>query len=350
MAKRAEAGERLLLHAIADLSALKTIGPRGVECAGMPVRAIKEGRIVALVSMAPQPIELPRWLSWVPLPSAPSAAPVCAALSSLLPVLPVGLGTVFENEERLRQMLLARESEIASFVIDHARYVECDLAASFRVEAARAELRASRSANLLNAETESERQLVQHSLDQAVAGRRGTFIARLRRRIMDHAADIIVREMDDATGAMRHTILIPREMRAEFRSSLLELAEDAGVGAWLRISAYRAPVSFRRLEISSASEGEVTEARARLGVEEMADRTAIRVAYERTLERTYANDTPEDQRSRIANLERSFGLLSLVADGQMKATREPIAKFDAAALKSTWLLQLCTHDLKDLAA
>ncbi|MFZ1991053.1 MAG: GvpL/GvpF family gas vesicle protein [Alphaproteobacteria bacterium] len=350
MAETANAGERILLHAIADLGALKVIGPRGVECAGTPVRAIKEGRIVSLVSMAPEPIKLPRWLDWLPRPSAPSALPVGAALSSLLPVLPVGPGTVFENEERLRQMLLARESEIASFVTDHSRYVECDLAAGFRVETARADLAASRQVGLLNAETESERQLVRHSLDQAIAGRRGTFLARLRRRVMDHAADIVVHEMDEATGAMRHTMLIPREIRAEFRSSLLALAEDAGAGSWLRLGAYRPPISFRRLEISSASEGEVSAARAKLGIEETADRTAIRVAYERTLERTYANDTQEEQRMRIASLERSFGLLSLVAEGQMKATREPVAKFDAAALKSTWLLQLCTHDLADRAA
>jgi len=156
--------------------------------------------------------------------------------------------------------------------------------------------------------------------------------------------------MDETTGAMRHTVLIPREIRAEFRASLLALAEDAGVGSWLRLGAYRPPISFRRLEISSASEGEVSAARAKLGVEETADRTAIRIAYERTLERTYANDAQEDQRLRISSLERSFGLLSLVAEGQMKATREPVAKFDAAALRSTWLLQLRTHDLKDRAA
>jgi hypothetical protein len=309
------------------------------------VRAIKEGRIVALVSMAPEPIKLPRWLDWLPRPSAPNPLPIGAALSSLLPVLPVGPRTVFEDEERLRQMLLARESEIASFVTDHSRYVECDLAAGFRVEAARGDLTASRSLSVLNAQTESDRQLVQQSLDQAIVGRRGTFLARLRRRIMDRAADIIVREMDETTGAMRHTMLVPREIRAEFRSSLLALAEEMGTGAWLRLGPYRPPISFRRLEISSASEGEVSAARAKLGVEETADRAAIRVAYERTLERTYANDTQEDQRLRIESLERSFGLLSLVAEGQMKATREPVAKFDAATLKSTWLLQLCTRDL-----
>jgi hypothetical protein len=257
---------------------------------------------------------------------------------------------VFESEEQLRQMLLARENEIASFVIDHSRYVECDLSAGFRVESARADLAASRSLATLRGETESERQLIQNSLEQAVAGRRGAFLARLRRRIMDAATDVLALETDEDTGTIRRKILVAREVRAEFRASMLELAMDAGAGAWIRLGHYRPPLSFRRLEISCANESDVNEARATLGVGETADCGAIRIAYERTVERTYSSELEAGHRARLASLASSFGLLSLVAYGQMKATRDPLVRFDGTALKSTWLLRLHMHDLADRAA
>ena len=350
MADTINASGRLWLHAIAGLGALKSIGPRGIACAGLRVRAVTEGRIVALVSRAPLPIRLPQWPDWIPRRRAPQALEVGSAIASLVPVLPVEPNTVFESEARLRQMLLARESEIESFIADHSQYLECEIEAGFDVESARADISASASIRSLHAETESERALVEHSISQALAGRRGTFLARLRRRITDHAAEIVMREMDEASGAMRHTILIPREIRADFGAALLALAEDSGAGAWLKVGPYCPPVSFCRLEISSAREGEVSAARATLGVEEMSDRAAIRNAYERTLERTYASDLQEDQRLRVASLEQSFGLLSLVADGQMSATHEQFVRFDAAALKSTWLLRLRRHELIDRAA
>src|SRR5262249_17759360 len=160
------------------------------------------------------------------------------------------------------------------------------------------------------AETESERALIEHSFDQFVAGRRGTFLARLRRCITDHASEIVVRDMDETGGGARPAAFFPRGDRGALRAALLALAQACGVGPGLEVGPFCPPVSFCRLEISSASEGEVSAARATLGVEETSDRAAIRNAYERTLERTYASELQEDQRARVASLEQSFGLLS----------------------------------------
>ncbi len=344
------APDRLVLHGIADLGALKMIGPRGVECAGVPVRAIKEGRVVALVSMAPAPRTLPRWLAWLPRPAPPSTAPVSAALSSLLAVLPVAEGTVFDGEEQLREMLLARESEIAGLVDDHAHYVECDLVAGFKSDVAEADIASSGPLSTLTETHEGERQLIERSIEQNVAGRRGAFVARVRRRMIDGAIDVLTIGGDDLRGLIKRKVLVAREARADFRNAMLSILEDAGAGAWLRIGPYRAPSSFRRLEIANADADEVDAARSRLGVESTTDRGAIRVAYERSLERTYSSQMQADRRVRLESLERSFGLLSLVAEGQMRATREPVVRLDGAALKSTWLLQLRMHDLADKAA
>lgn len=344
------APERLVLHGIADLGALKMIGPRGIECARMPVRAIKEGRIVALVSMAPEPRKLPRWLSWLPRPASPSTMPAAAALSSLLPVLAVAEGTVFDSEEQLRGMLLARESEIAGFVTDHSRYVECDLVAGFKSEAARADIVSSGPVSVLTSASDGERQLIERSIEQGIAGRRGAFVARVRRRMLDGAIDVLAPAEDDPRGIIKRRILVAREARSAFRRSMLSIMDDAGAGAWLKLGPYRPPVSFRRLDIAQAAAAEVEAARARLGIAETTDRGAIRVAYERSIERTYSGDAQQDDISRVKSLESSFGLLSLVAEGQMRATREAIVRLDAASLESTWLLQLRMHDLADKAA
>lgn len=342
------APERLVLHGIADLGALKVIGPRGVECARVPVRAIKEGRVVALVSMAPEPRKLPPWLSWLPRPALPSGLPVSAALSSLLPVLPVADGTVFESEAQLRQMLLARESEITGFVADHARYVECDLTAGFKPDAAEAEISASGPLSGLIGMNEGERQLIERSKEQVIAGRRGAFFARIRRRVIDGSIDALA--ADHPPGIIKRRVLVAREARADFRKSLLSILDDAGAGAWLRLGPYRPPASFRRLDISSAQPDEVDAARSRLGVEATTNRGAIRVAYERSLERTYSSAMEQDRHARLKSFESSFGLLSLVAEGQMRASRESVVRLDTAALKSTWLLKLHMHDLADKAA
>jgi Gas vesicle synthesis protein GvpL/GvpF len=336
--------DRLLLHGVADMSALRMIGPRMADFAGTPVRAIKEGRVVALVSMAPRPVRLPRWLSRMIEATAPNLEPVASALTSLFPMLPVTPGTTFASEEALRQMMLARESEIAGLIADHAGFVECELQAGFDGAKAERDIASSGPIAAIQSETESERALVEQSLNQSVMGRRAAFLARLHRRIMDSVADAIpVAAGDDGEG-IRRRLLIARQDRAQFRASLSSLLDDVGEGAWLRVGAFYPPKSFRRLEVSSADVARVDEARAALGLQETTERHAIRTAYERTIERLCARQAQDQPRQHLDRLESQFGLLNLVAEGQIRAAHgETPIRLDAAALKETWLLKFHMH-------
>ena len=337
----------LLLHGMADARAVSIIGPRAAEFAGVPVRAVEEGALVALVSAAPQPC-LPRWLNWIV--RSPGTAPVLSALSSILPFLPVAPGTLFESETSLRSMMSARGGELRALIDEHAAFVECDVMAAFDAPAAEADLSTSGPLALLRGDTEGERALIERSLAQSVNGRQAAFLARLNRRLLDGAVDMVELEAN-RPNALRRKLLIARKSRDAFRASLRSVAAEAGLGAWLRLGPYLPPVSFRRLEISSADVMEVNAARAALGVEEAAERASIRTAYTRTLERFYPRASDE-RRQKLVYLESVFGLLDRVAEGQIRAGRSASAmiRFDAEALKETWLLRLHRPDLAPKAA
>ena len=342
--------EGLLLHGVTDAQAAGIIGPRMAEFAGVPVRAVKQGGIAALVSAAPPPSRLQRWLSWMHKPS--SAAPVLSALSSMMPMLPVAPRTVFASEASLRSMMLARESELSALIAENASLLECDLMAGFDPVTAEVDLATQGPLALLRGETDSEKALIQKSVAQSVSGRQAMFLARLNRRVVDGAIDILTIEAPNKPDALRRRVLIERGRRAAFRASLRSLADEVGLGAWLRMGPYLPPISFRRLEISSADAGAVNAARAALGVDEAAERGSIRTAYNRTLERCYPRVAEAERRQRLAHLESLFGLLDRVAEGQIKAARGAgtMIRFDPDALKDTWLLRLHRHDLADRAA
>jgi len=344
-------GERLLMLGLIDAEGVASIGSSAVEFGGRPVRVIQSGGVAALVSPAPEPLRLTRWLT---LPARPvRLMPIVSALSSLVPILPVAPDTIFEGEEKLQCMLQAREAELCELIGAHAGLLECDLVAGFDNEAAEHDLLANSALAALHGEAGAEQILIERSLKQSIDGRRATFLARLNRCIIESAIDALPIESGDPGVALRRRILISRAARAPFRDALLSLAENAGAGAWLRVSPYLPPVSFRRLEISSADPQQVALAREALGVAETAERSAIRIAYHRSIERCYPySDCEPRRRRRLKRIEQQFGLLELVAEGQLRARHggETAIRFNEEALNETWLIRLHTPDLSRRAA
>lgn len=345
---------RLLLHGLTEPGAADMFGRDNSEFAGVPVKVITEGNVAALVSDCPVSLELPQWLSWLrklPKLPTPETPPFLSAISSMVPLLPAAAGTVFANEQALRKMLAGRAAEIEAFVADNCGYVECELTALFNNAVLQDDTAGLAPLSLLRAQNDAERDLVAQSVAQAIAGRKAAFIARLNRFLAEETSAMVPLDQD-STGTFRSRALIPRSDRLAFRRSLEAIAADAGNSARLTIGPYLPPLHFRCMEVRGADETRVGEARMALGVDETADRKAIRNAYHRALERVHPRRDAPDHQTRASQLTAQFRLLELVAEGQIKAARGALSaiRFDAEALQNTWLLRFHTNDVAERAA
>src|SRR5262249_25637777 len=147
-------------------------------------------------------------------------------------------------------------------------------------------------------------------------------------------------------------VLLARSSRKMFKLAIEDLARDAGQGARVWLGSFIPPVNFRRVEIRGADVAAVSAARTALGLEDSADRAAIRVAYRRTLERV-APISAGASREDVIRLGNQFNLLDLVAEGQIRAARgdaDMSVKFDPKTLSQTWLLRLHQRTVSDRVA
>jgi hypothetical protein len=340
----------ILLHGVTHAELADVIGPQGAEFAGVRVWPLVAGSVAGLVSNVPRgsPWRLP--FRFRNRPNT-NLSPVLSALTSTFPLVPVERDTRFPAEEPLRQMLADRGDELDEIVLRHSAFLQCDVRADFDIFEAEIDVTAGTPVGALRASTDPEFTLVRRTLAQSVAGRQATFIARLRRALMDVAADMIVPEATENASSFCRRILLARSSRKSFRANLLALVREAGSGARLRISSFMPPLSFRRLEVRGADIAEVSAAKEALGLDESADRAAIRVAYRRTIERI-APAINGERRDRIDRLGAQFGLLDLVAEGQLRSACRPDAdvRFDKESLAETWIIRLHVHNVADRVA
>jgi hypothetical protein len=340
----------ILLHGVTHAELANVIGPNGAEFAGVRVWPLVAGSVAGLVS------EVPRSSPWrlafrLPKRANINLSPVLSALTSMFPLVPAERDTRFPAEEPLRQMLADRGDELAEIVLRHSAFLQCDVRADFDAFEAEADVTAGTPLGALQPSTDPEFALVRRTLAQSVVGRQATFTARLRRSLTDVAADIIVPEIKGNASSFCRRILFARSSRKSFHDGLLALAREVGTGARLRIGSFMPPLSFRRLEVRGADIAEVNAAKEALGLEESADRTAIRVAYRRTIERM-APAINSERRDRLDRLGAQFGLLDLVAEGQMRSARSPDTevRFDKESLAETWIIRLHVRNVVDRVA
>jgi Gas vesicle synthesis protein GvpL/GvpF len=340
----------LLLHGVTHAGVADVIGSAGAEFAGMRVWPVVEGTVAGLVSwsqMAP-----PWWLWWRRARANPDVSPVLSALATVFPIVPTLAGTVFVSEEPLRAMLAAREPELDEIVLRHSAFLQCNVDANFDTALAVEDVTVRSPVGELRASTESEFELVRRTLEQSVNGRQAVFLARLRRCLADVAADIAGGRSEAGPSGFSASILLARSSRAAFRLALEQIGDEAGVGALIRLGPFLPPISFRRIEVQGANVGQVNAARLALGLDDSSDRSGIRVAYRRTLERL-APGAGTSARTNVAQLESQFGLLDLIAEGQIKAARggpDTQVRFDAQSLSKTWLLKLHAHEVAERVA
>jgi hypothetical protein len=341
----------LVLHGVTHGDLAGVIGPDGAHFAGVRVWPIVEGAIAALVS---ELTWMPRWKFALRrgAQKAVDLTPILPALSALFPFVPVEPGTSFGGEATLRCMLAGRGAELDEIVLRHSAFLQCDVRAEFDPFEAELDAVSHSPVGALRAESDLEFELVRNALAQSVAGRQATFIARLRRSLTEVAADMMIPALPQSNGGFFRRVLLARSARKAFRDRLKTLAGEVGTGAHLRIGRFMPPLNFRRLEVRGADLSQICEARDALGLDESADRNAIRVAYRRTVERV-APVIGSERRDRLARLGAQFGLLDLVAEGQIRAARgapDMSVRFDAKSLAETWLLKLHVHDVADRVA
>lgn len=347
--KTAGADPGLLLLGITHAQLAGVIGASGAIFSGMRVRPIVEGPVAGFVSA---PLKPANWIETIRKRISPAFdfSPILSAVASVLPIVPLQPGTRFAGEDAIRTMLSGRSEELDEIVLRHSAFLQCDLIAEFDSLEAEADVMTGTAIGTLKATTLPEFTLVQQTLAQSVAGRRAAFIARLRRIIHDVAADMMVGSGGDSALRLSRRLLIPRTARKELRERVNALRSEMGAGARLRLGPFMPPLSFRRLEVRGADAAEVHAARAALGVGDNTDRMTIRVAYRRSLERIAPSGGERGQR--LDRLGAQFGLLDLVAEGQMRAARRPGApvRFDEKSLSETWLIKLHVHDVADRVA
>ncbi|MFO1186000.1 MAG: GvpL/GvpF family gas vesicle protein [Alphaproteobacteria bacterium] len=344
------ADDGLLLLGITHAELADVIGLGGAEFSGLRVRPIVEGPVCGLVAAIPRPAN---WIEMLRKRISPlfDFAPILSAVSSVLPIVPLRAGTGFDGEGAIRKMLAGRAEELDEIVLRHSAFLECELTAEFDQMEAAADLMSSTPVGMLKASSVPEFTLVQQTLVQSVAGRRAAFIARLRRIINDIAADMMAGQSGDGAARLSRRLLIARSARKDLLDRIRALKNEVGAGARLRLGHFMPPVSFRELEIRGADVDAVHAARAALGVGDTADRMTIRVAYRRSIERI-APTSGAAQDTRLDRLGAQFGLLDLVAEGQIRAARRSEAPvcFDAKSLADTWLIKFHIHDVADRVA
>jgi len=341
----------LVLHGVTHAEIGDVIGRRGSEFAGLKVWPIVEGSIAGLVSEAPRS---PRWKlpPWLHRLNTPDSSAVLSALASIFPLVPLEPGTCFNAEAPLRKMLAGRGQELDEIVLSHSAFLQCDVRAEFDVAEAELDVTASSPAGTIRAASESELALVQRTLAQSVVGRQATFIARLRRCLTEVAADMTVPDPGQSSAGLARRILLARSSRRTFRMAIQELMRDAGRGMRLQLSPFMPPSSFRWIEVRGTDIAAVSAARAALGLDDSADRSAIRVAHRRALER-FVPVSEGGEGDGIARLNHQFGLLDLVAEGQIRAARgrpDMDVRFDPKSLAETWLLKVHLRDAADRVA
>lgn len=328
----------LVVYGVADAERKRVLGTSGGTFAGTTVRLVTEGPVAALTGgCLPRlfkDLHLPGWL-----PRRKPAFPVrlLSALSSVFPFAPVRPLARFENEESLRSMLAARSDELTQIVALHADCVQCDVMAFFDRKAAEDQLMSAGPLGNIQAVTPAEAALLARTLNQTVSGREAEFIARLNRCLAEHAADTRVPESATGGADFARCVLIKRGSRNALVHALGRLSDEFGSTARIVAGAFGPPSAFASVEIGVPSLEAVSAAQLALGLEERVERTTIRVAYRRSLERVQPTSGIGADASEA--LARQFALLESVAQGQACQGRQFVA-LDAASLQHTWLLKL----------
>ncbi|WP_371345985.1 GvpL/GvpF family gas vesicle protein [Ancylobacter sp. IITR112] len=266
------------------------------EGEGLPpgLRAIAAGALAAVVGAAPEGGLKGRERSAL-LPWLLASQKVMERLLARAPVLPVALGTVIEDESRVRHLLEAGGAVLAGGLQEVGDSIEMSLSVTWQLDTVVARLLPGVSAELVRAAAEggeSERKALGALLAGLVAAERSRLRSRVIDRLRRATRDITVREPADPAGVVEMALLVDRAAEAELGAALESLDADGAGALTFRLVGPLPPYSFASVQVDLAPRARVAEARTMLGVPAGADAATVRAAYRRAARETHPDLVP----------------------------------------------------------
>lgn len=276
---------------------------------GLPpgLRVVVAGPLAAVVGDAPEGGLKGRERNAL-LPWLLASQKVMERLLARGPVLPVALGTVADDEERVRHMLDAGAPVLDEGFRTIGDSIEMSLSVAWPLDTVVARLLPGVSAELVSAAAsggEIERQALGTLLAGLVAAERRRVRARLVERLAEIVRDLTVSEPTERGGVVDLALLVDRAAEPALGAVLDALdAEFDGTLAF-RLVGPLPPYSFATVQVHLATSAELAAARQVLGVAPGAAPEAVKAAYRRLARETHPDLVPtgtEDGDHRMADV------------------------------------------------
>jgi hypothetical protein len=265
------------------------LAPEGlVQEAGLPScpRAILADGLAAIAAAAPEGGLMGRDRRAL-LPLLLSRQKLVERLMTRGPVLPVALGTVLDDESRVRHMLTSGGRILRAALAELAGAWQMDVSVRWDLAATMARLMPDLCVPPLNAAAGAGERDSRHALDQAV----GDCLDAERRRIKTSVAaalrraarDVIFTESVDPESVVGAAVLVDERRLVDVEAELDSLDEAFEGHLTFRLVGPLAPYSFATVQVHLAPEAMLSGACAVLGVDRHAPPAELRNAYHRAV-------------------------------------------------------------------
>lgn len=279
----------LLVFAIAPAD---RIAPEAFnQAAGLPpgLSAVSAGRLSAIVAPAPEGGLKGRDRSTL-LPWLLASQKLIESLMSRGPVLPVALGTVLEDEPRVRHMLTSGAAILEDALEAVGSAWQMDLSVRWDLGVTAARLMSDLTP--MPGGDASERRALGETLADRMSVERRRIQAAVSAALRDVARDLIVTEPTDPESVVAAAILLDRHVVADFEAVVERLDEDFAGHLTFRLVGPLAPYSFGTVHVHLAFEADLAEAGAILGVGRQASPAELKAAYHRAVVRLHPDLVP----------------------------------------------------------
>ncbi|HQS47499.1 GvpL/GvpF family gas vesicle protein [Xanthobacter sp. VTT E-85241] len=265
-----------------------SIGPAFLaDREGLPpgLRAITAGSLAAVVGAAPEGGLKGRERAAL-LPWLLASQKVMERLLAEAPVLPVALGTVLEDEGRVRHMLSHGADVLQGAFNALGSRFEMDLSVRWNLDAVVARRLADVPAQLRHAADGGDapaRRALGAMLEGLVAAERREVRCRVMERLRAATQDLATTGPSEPDGVVSLALLVDRGTDGALVEVLEALDAAFDGGLTFRLVGPLPPYSFASVHVHLAPAAAVRGARAELGVEPDAGPDAVKAAYRRAL-------------------------------------------------------------------